>query len=509
MHDEVIGQAASRGDLDRRAERAIVLQLLRDQTGTAERRLIVERGGGRKISASASRGHRCVFRCALLMRAGFILRLGLYSFSMRCAFCRYRRDDLLVEAHLDGVLLVDRAPMCFGHLLVVSSVHAASVADLPVDARARFLARVEMARATAEAMSGRAAVSIEHGRSPTCGDDSCSCHAHVHVLPVGELDPGVLGMCDFLGATHGPGSGPYLTVDPVAGVRRYFRLTRPVAHAARTLAALATSSRAGAWRPPGDRYLAKATLRQARLTQARAQVVRPPMTKPGASSVRSRDRPIILISGSTGSGKTTVARHLADRLEVPAIELGVILRLASLRGSSQSERKLASMLWRWGQSNRIDFDGIRTHGLAAGVPRLDGESHERLLWTGVDVAYLASVAQSVEVQEVLSAVVLQVARRSGAVIVGRLPLDASGVSTRSLCLDAAPRERARRKRRQLGVIGLGAHDHDWFTPGQSASTDTPRPFELLDTTRLSQPDMAAAALACLRADSPARLLLAA
>lgn len=435
-----------------------------------------------------------------------ILRQRPYPSGMGCALCLYRQDDLLVEDHADGALLADRAPMCFGHLLVVSSSHAASVADLSPAASARFLARVETARAVASAMTGRSAVAIEHGRSPTCGDLSCSCHAHVHVVPVGELDSDVYSACDFLSATVGPGDGPYLAVATLAGKRRFFRVTRPVAHAARTLAALAADAGEVPWLPMaagGDEYLANATLRQARERISRGFTM-----KLRRLPIAHKGKPTIVVSGSTGSGKTTVARHLANWFEVPAIELGVILRLACLHGGALNERKLASTLWRWSQSSRVDFDGARRQDLAAAVPRLDGASHERLLWTEVEASRLSAMAQAPEIQDVLSAIALSRASRSGAVIVGRVPVATSGVWTRSVHLDAAPIERARRKRRQLAAIGLGTQDHDWFNPNQVGNVETLRTGNTFDTTRLSQWDMGTAALLYVHPEALTRLLVA-
>lgn len=425
---------------------------------------------------------------------------------MGCALCKNAADPLLVEGDADGAILVDRAPMCFGHLLVVSPTHCSSVLDLPAAHRERLWGRVETAREIAAAVAGRPAVALEHGRSPTCGDPSCACHAHVHVIPLGSVDVSNLVEDHPLirPIATAPTDGPYVTISEAEHRVRHFETTRPMAHAARTVAALCASEACVDWRPlalAGSDDAAAATLRAAKaelLRRARSVASR---------SLRGSNKPTVFVSGSTGSGKTTVARHLADKLGVPAVELGVILRLACLHDVRRSERTVADMLWTWARSKRIDFDGLSQFGLAAAVPRLDGGSHETLLWTEVEAERLAALANSDDVQEALSAIALWLGRRHGAVVVGRVPVGADVPDAYAVHLDANAGERIARKRRQLSGIGLGVAAHDWFNPALRGS-QVPRPASYIDTTGLSPGAMVAIAWRHLGVAAQGQLRLA-
>jgi diadenosine tetraphosphate (Ap4A) HIT family hydrolase/cytidylate kinase len=414
---------------------------------------------------------------------------------MSCNLCRHERDALRVEADSDAAILIDRSPMCVGHLLVVSPTHVPSIDDMPALARERFMAKVEAAKRLASALGDRAAIAIEHGRSPTCGDRFCSCHAHVHVLPVGDVDEETLLEADFIEGREEPGADSYLAIAGPSGDCRHYGLLRPTLHAARTVASLIATANGVRWRPlmaladdTADAVLAE--------TRARLRVVSE--ISKGSVDKRSSSRrrragkhpkPLVIVSGSTGSGKTTVGAHLARHLQVPAIELGVILRLASL--NREHEGRAADRLWRWNKKGRLDFDGPSQHRLTASVPRLDGGSHELPMWTEVEAVRLATLARQGDVQEILAAIAERAARETGAVIVGRVPPELNGGS-KVVALGATPQERSRRKRLQLARIGMAADEHDWFDP--RAASRPALGGSTIDTTTMSIEGMCAAAL---------------
>lgn len=427
---------------------------------------------------------------------------------MQCTFCAARQDPLLVYEEKESLVLVDRAPICEGHLLVVSTDHAASVADLAPRARRSFLAGVERAIGLAEAVGGQPAFAVEHGRSPTCGDRSCSCHAHVHVVPLGEIDPKLLGEFDLLKPQLSTNYGSYLAVKGRSERWRHFSLRRPIPHAARTLAAAVGTANRLSWRPlmmSADTGGALTTLAKARLRCQRVQGGRqvPSRSQCVPTSVaRRRRKPVVVVSGSTGSGKTTTAAELAQRLRVPAIELGVILRLAAGSLTASEGHQLPNALWRWSKNGRLDFEGLSAKGLAAAIPRLDGGAYELPMWKEIEATHLSSLARREDVQEVLAAIADQIARVSGAVIVGRVPPTLEVSDPQFVSLDAAPAVRAARKRGQLAAIGMTAGEHDWFNPPSRMGPPEPSPQgNFLDTTHLRIESMCAAAFSALGGDA--------
>jgi histidine triad (HIT) family protein len=421
-----------------------------------------------------------------------------------CTFCGLATDRLLVELDPMGAILVDRTPLCVGHLLVVPPPHIASIADLPEEARSRFLARVETARTLASAIAGRPAIALEHGRSPTCGDRTRSCHAHVHLVPVGLTDQTELEETGLLlpGATD---EGPYLGIAIGQGDRQWhrYRLARPLPHAARTIASLVAQSNGVAWQPFWTRNaeLAAETLSQARNHMARMSGTHTVhRTRP---ALRPGPRPIVTVAGPTGAGKTTVGAQLAAKLKVPAVELGVIVRLLCLSEVSPREKVLASMLWRWVRKGRLDFDGLSVHGLAAAVPRLDGQVNELAMWRELESDRLSALARAPDIEEALGEIARGIAKREGAVILGRVPPVIEDAY--EFRLGATPAARAHRKRTQLARIKLGTGAHDWFDPHPTAD-HTQR---TLDTTNLQPIEMCATAAHMLtEVEGPHRRTLA-
>lgn len=215
----------------------------------------------------------------------------------------------------------------------------------------------------------------------------------------------------------------------------------------------------------------------------------------GAPSALRRDRRTVVVSGLTGSGKTTVGRFLATRLHVPAIELGVMLRLACLHSAAIEERRLASLLWRWSRSGRLDFDGPSRQRLAAAVPRLDGGDDERPMWTGIEAARLHEMARAPELQEVVYAIALGIAQQRGGVIVGRVGPGLDDGVWQVLHLDASAAVRITRKRRQLAAIGVAASVHDWFGPEDVGQALAGERSVRLNTTVLRRDCMNMSALA--------------
>lgn len=384
-----------------------------------------------------------------------------------------------------GAILVDRAPLCVGHLLVVPPPHVAAIADLPDAIRSRFLARVEIAKTVASAIAGRPAIALEHGRSPTCGDGTRSCHAHVHLVPVGLAEQAELEETGLL--IEGEiDEGPYLAIAQGNRQWRHYRLARPLPHAARTIASLVAQSNGAPWQPFSARSteLAAETLNRARTHIA--QVPRVSSNRRARPAFRPSPRPTITVAGPTGAGKTTVGAHLAAKLKVPAVELGVILRLLCLSEVATRERVLASKLWRWTRKGRLDFDGPSMHGLAAAVPRLDGQIHELAMWRELESDRLSALARAPEIEEALGEIARDIAKREGAVIIGRIPPVIE--DAHELRLGATPAARARRKRTQLAGIDLGWESHDWFGPHpiveytqRNLDTTNLRPIEMCAT----------------------------
>lgn len=418
-----------------------------------------------------------------------------------CNFCGASDDTLVLEAGPSGIVIVDESPLVIGHLLVVSNSHAPSMAELPIGERFRMLNLIGRTRHLSERITGVTSIAVEHGRSPTCNDTSGAVHAHVHVLPVGALDQSLLEMWDAISPVEGPTEGPYLSIltdDPPL----YWQFNRSVPHAARSLGSLVASSNGHAWKP----LSAGPDSRGAWITKTAAKPLAPyllPDPRDRTPNFTPRSiRPTVAISGPTGSGKTTVGAFIAHELGVPAIELGVMLRLVCLNNRPRTDKELASLLWRWKRSGSMDFEARSSHGLAAAVPRLNGKSDEVRMWTHVDSQRLADLARGDETQEVLDCIASSVAAQHGAVIIGRIPSSFSGGDIAHLRLHADSKTRAQRKRKQLTAIGLTSEAHDWFNPSSilSPSDQDPDNGRVLDTSNLAMGPMAMSALSVARRD---------
>lgn len=400
-----------------------------------------------------------------------------YHSAMDCPFCAPATDPWIVARARGGTILVDRAPLCLGHLLVVSDAHAASTADLTAGDRRRFQSTVERARKLAARISGLAAIAVEHGRSPTCGTPSRECHAHVHVFPVGEVDANeLLSSREPVVPGH-----PYLAISPHAGRWETASARGAMRHRARVIGAQAAEMNGVAWSPfsmAPDSRTREQTLLRARAAWRGERADSVPVRRSNAASSLP---PLLMISGSTGTGKSTLAAHLGRTLDRPVVEVGVMLRLAMLHAAT-GNAAASDKLWRWLTSGRLDFAGMSKHGLAAAVPRLDGRVSEGAMWTHVDSRALAEFARAPEIAEVIAAMTQSVTGRRGIVVVGRVPIDAAGLDGLCVNLSADAAVRAFRKTRQLSKIGLSPDEHDWFDPHRGAANDAGLS---LDTTSLS------------------------
>lgn len=399
---------------------------------------------------------------------------------MSCVLCGAARDRFLITSGVGGRLIGDASPLVDGHVLAVSSSHAPSVADMPGFERAallRLIARAEAIVSTAR----RHVVAIEHGRSPTCLDPGGGVHAHVHVLPLDrDAVLAAAGKATFLEQVlEPPSNGAHLAV---YGPRRtrYFAVTRPVPHLARTIAAFAAQEMGISWLPfsSASPALAVASTKRLRLLAERQRSDRHRPEPPSAA------RPIqIVITGESGTGKSSLASALSRAHGVPVLEVGVILRLLSLEVQERRMTTARACDWLWSswRSGRIDFVP-QLFDLAGAAPRLDGRIHHEQLWTGVEAKRLGELARADAMHQVLDEIAER-ALAQGAIVVGR----AAGADAVDLHvhLSASTNARVRRKTAQLQRAGIRAEAHDWFTPNRPNEIYAAPGAIRVDTTMLT------------------------
>jgi cytidylate kinase len=314
------------------------------------------------------------------------------------------------------------------------------------------------------------------------------------VLPIGAFEPDTIS-CVADTVPQAPRAGEsFLAITTADGAWEYFKPRWPVAHAARFAAALIADANCVSWRPLSSRPDVANALETAGWLRRQYGDGYQLMRRAGRSSGAIRRREVVVVSGPTGSGKSTVGAFLARQLNAQPLEVGVIVRLLGLHLPRKSDRELAQTLWQWSRRGRLDFDGASSRGLAAGLPRLDGRVAETPMWVEVDPQALSEIAKGKALHEVTEEVIAA-ASEQGAIVIRRPAVGFLAAETHHVQLEAAPSVRAQRKLAQLGVLQMTSIHHDWFSPHLEAvaAIDGPK----IDTTRLSIPQMCGAALESL------------
>ena len=210
---------------------------------------------------------------------------------------------------------------------------------------------------------------------------------------------------------------------------------------------------------------------------------------PPARPAAARRRAVVVaIDGPAGSGKSTVARAVADRLGVPHVDTGAYYRAATLA------------VLRAGV-DPADTDAVPPVVAAARIDRRDG----RTLLDGQDVeeevrgaevtAHVSAVAAQPAVREALLAAQQAGLARDGGVVEGRDA--ATRVAPDATCkvwLDADVDERGRRRALQAGEAHLvGDHIADLQRRDAADAAQMARDPDavVVDTTGMSLEDVVA------------------
>jgi cytidylate kinase len=164
---------------------------------------------------------------------------------------------------------------------------------------------------------------------------------------------------------------------------------------------------------------------------------------------------VVAIDGPAGSGKSTVARAVADRLGLPHVDTGAVYRaatLAVLRAGVDPADPVA--VPRVVAAARIDRRGDRT--------TLQGEDVEALIRGAEVTAAVSAVSAQQPVRDALLRTQRAGLARDGGVVEGRdAATRVAPDATVKVWLDAAVAERARRRAAQAGEPDrLAFHEAD-------------------------------------------------
>ncbi|MEL6545584.1 MAG: (d)CMP kinase [Myxococcota bacterium] len=161
---------------------------------------------------------------------------------------------------------------------------------------------------------------------------------------------------------------------------------------------------------------------------------------------------IVAIDGPAGAGKSTVARRVAQRLNLRLVDTGAIYRSVAVlaerqRVSDEDEAKLAELA----RDLQIDFVLTPEHNQVW----LNGEEVTSLIRTPEISMRASKISRHPSVRDALLELQRAFAKRDGAVLEGR---DIGTVvlpdAPIKFFLDASPEERARRRHEELCASGI-------------------------------------------------------
>lgn len=166
--------------------------------------------------------------------------------------------------------------------------------------------------------------------------------------------------------------------------------------------------------------------------------------------------PVICIDGTAASGKTTIAKLLADRLELFYLDTGVLYRALTLvaleRGVRPSDGDALAQL---AGELKIEVKPAPPGDLRQTIVLADGKDVSLAIRTPAVDADVSEVSAHKAVREALADIQRAVAEKGGVVLAGR---DMGTViwpqAEVKLFLDATEDERARRRQRQAEEQGV-------------------------------------------------------
>ncbi|MEE8603491.1 (d)CMP kinase [Euzebya tangerina] len=194
--------------------------------------------------------------------------------------------------------------------------------------------------------------------------------------------------------------------------------------------------------------------------------------------------PVVAIDGPAGSGKSTAAKALADRLGVPHIDTGAYYRAAALavmRAGVDPQTASADAISDIVRAVSIDRMGGRT--------LLDGQDVEAEIRGEAVTAHVSAVARVQSVRDQLLAAQQAGIERDGGVIEGRdAATRVAPTADVKVWLDADVEERARRRASQAGEadrVDFHADDLARRDSADAAQMEVAADAIVLDTTRMA------------------------